>query len=77
MIADILAACLTNLGYVITLKCHSKVIEKRERSVRKAAQLLGETEEISAALQHREVPILDPKKAANIEEWRALVKNGA
>ncbi|KAG6384793.1 hypothetical protein SASPL_153611 [Salvia splendens] len=69
-IADILAACLTNMVEVIRLKCHSKKIEKRERSVRRAALLLGETEEISLLLQQRQVPALDANKAVNIEEWR-------
>ncbi|KAH6770638.1 hypothetical protein C2S52_015441 [Perilla frutescens var. hirtella] len=74
MIADILAACLTNLAYVITVKCHRNAIEEREKSVRKAALLLGETEEILVLLQQRELPISAPSKAADIEEWRALVK---
>ncbi|XP_047965823.1 uncharacterized protein LOC125210308 [Salvia hispanica] len=74
MIADILAACLTNLAHVITVKCHHSAIEVREKSVRKAAMLLGETEEILALLQQRQVPILAPRKATDIEEWRAFVK---
>ncbi|XP_057808821.1 uncharacterized protein LOC131023292 [Salvia miltiorrhiza] len=73
MIADILAACLTNLVHVITFKCHSKSIEKREMSVRKAALLLGETEEISVLLQHRQLQTLAPKKPTNIQEWRAFI----
>ncbi|KAI3679378.1 hypothetical protein L2E82_51287 [Cichorium intybus] len=43
MIVDILAACLTNLPQVILMKCHTSAIEKRERSVEAATQLLGET----------------------------------
>ncbi|KAL0318482.1 UNVERIFIED_CONTAM: hypothetical protein Sangu_2004400 [Sesamum angustifolium] len=74
MIADIMAACLTNLPQVITMKCHRNAIEEREKSVCKAALLLGETEEILALLQQRELPILDPDRAAYIEEWRALMK---
>ncbi|GFP92383.1 hypothetical protein PHJA_001382500 [Phtheirospermum japonicum] len=74
MIADILAACLTNLAHVITMKCHRNAIEEREESVRQAALLLGQTEEILAVLQRRELPLLAPDKAADIEEWRALVK---
>ncbi|XP_057808820.1 uncharacterized protein LOC131023290 [Salvia miltiorrhiza] len=75
MIADIMAACLTNLAHVITVKCHHSAIEEREKSVRKAALLLGETEEIVALLQQRELPILTPHKATGIEEWRASVKH--
>ncbi|KAG6384794.1 hypothetical protein SASPL_153612 [Salvia splendens] len=73
MIADILAACLTNLPRAITIKCHRDAIEEREKGVRKAAKYLGETVEIIELLQQREFPILDPNKAAYIEEWRALI----
>lgn len=60
MIADILVACLTNLPKVIAMKCHTRVIEKREASVQAAAQLLGETTQIINSLQDRELPRLDP-----------------
>nr|GEU80769.1 Rho guanyl-nucleotide exchange factor 12 [Tanacetum cinerariifolium] len=40
MIADILCACFTNLPCVIKKMCHHDAIEKREDSVRSAAQLL-------------------------------------
>ncbi|KAL8041970.1 hypothetical protein ABFX02_09G019300 [Erythranthe guttata] len=73
MIADILAACFTNLGHVITMKCHCNAIEEREKSVRKAALLLGETEEILALLCQRELPLSAPNRAASVEEWRALI----
>ncbi|GKE60237.1 hypothetical protein Tco_1510604 [Tanacetum coccineum] len=42
MIADILAACLTNLPQVIVTKCHENVIEKRESSVNATVQLLAD-----------------------------------
>ncbi|KAH6771552.1 hypothetical protein C2S52_016355 [Perilla frutescens var. hirtella] len=59
MIADIVAKCLTNLPRAITIKCHRNSIEERERGVRKAAILHGETEEILALLQQRQqLPIL-------------------
>ncbi|KAL0417100.1 UNVERIFIED_CONTAM: hypothetical protein Slati_3541900 [Sesamum latifolium] len=74
MISDILAACLTNLVRVITLKCHSKAIKDREESIRQAAVLLGESEEILEIFQQREIPNLDPGKAASIEEWRAYIE---
>ncbi|KAI3775476.1 hypothetical protein L1987_50053 [Smallanthus sonchifolius] len=51
MIADIIAACLTNLPQVITMKCHTSAIEKREDSVKDAAQLLGKTKRIIEILQ--------------------------
>lgn len=75
MIADILAACLTNLGRVIAKKCHLKAIEDRERSVFQAALLLGKTEEILDFLVRRDLPAgLNPDyAAAYIEEWRGAM----
>ncbi|KAL7138972.1 hypothetical protein ABFS83_09G019200 [Erythranthe nasuta] len=74
MISDIFAACLTNLVSVIILKCHSNAIEEREESVGQAAILLGESEEVLEIIQKIDLPNLDPKKAANIEEWRAFME---
>ncbi|KAH6809464.1 hypothetical protein C2S51_027247 [Perilla frutescens var. frutescens] len=72
MIADILAACLTNLPRAIIKMCHRDAIEKREKGVRKAAMYLGETEEIIALLQERDLPsVLTTNEAAYIDEWRA------
>ncbi|XP_057808826.1 uncharacterized protein LOC131023296 [Salvia miltiorrhiza] len=60
MIGDILAACLSNLGWVIDKKCCLKAIKERERSVREAALLLGRR--------------LNPDHAAAyIEEWRSAM----
>ncbi|KAG6386589.1 hypothetical protein SASPL_151755 [Salvia splendens] len=73
-ISDILAACLTNLVQVITLKCHRSDIKEREESVRRAAILLGESKEIFDILQQRELPCLDVEKAANFDEWRASLE---
>ncbi|KAL1568200.1 hypothetical protein AAHA92_03599 [Salvia divinorum] len=68
-----LAACLTNLVQVITLKCHRNGIKEREESVRRAAILLGESKGILEILQQREFPSLDIEKAAKIDEWRASI----
>ncbi|XP_023745300.1 uncharacterized protein LOC111893479 [Lactuca sativa] len=70
MIADILAACLTNLPQVIAMKCHTSAIEKREASVHAAAQLLGETMQIINTLQDRELPSLNPNGMAFIDKWQ-------
>ncbi|PWA51026.1 hypothetical protein CTI12_AA467070 [Artemisia annua] len=70
MIADILAACLTNLPQVIVTKCHESVIEKRESSVNATVQLLGETMQIIDNLQDRELPDLDPAELPFIGKWR-------
>ncbi|PWA91426.1 hypothetical protein CTI12_AA089520 [Artemisia annua] len=70
MIADILAACLTNLPQVIVTKCHESVIEKRESSVNATVQLLGETTQIINNLQDRELPDLNPAELPFIDKWR-------
>ncbi|XP_042038177.1 uncharacterized protein LOC121784059 [Salvia splendens] len=70
-ISDILAGCLTNLVQVITLKCHTNDIREREKSVRRATILLGESKQILEILQERELPSLDVEKASYIDEWKA------
>ncbi|KAL8557367.1 hypothetical protein ACS0TY_004703 [Phlomoides rotata] len=72
MIADIFAACLTNLPRVMTKMCHCNVIEEREKSVGDAFVLLGKTQRIVELLQQQQWPSLDHDKAAYIDEWRAL-----
>ncbi|KAJ0503896.1 hypothetical protein HanHA89_Chr12g0453391 [Helianthus annuus] len=59
-IADIMAACLTNLPRVIAMICHTGVIEKREESAQAAAKLLGETKQIMRILQNRDIPSMHP-----------------
>ncbi|XP_075499943.1 uncharacterized protein LOC142538515 [Primulina tabacum] len=73
MIADVLAACLTNLPRAITAKYHRNAIEKREKSMHKSLLLLGQTEDIVEFLQQFERPSLDPEKAVYIDEWRNLL----
>ncbi|XP_076901719.1 uncharacterized protein LOC143556220 [Bidens hawaiensis] len=74
-IADIMAACLTNLPQVIAMKVHTSVIEKREASVKAAAQLLGETKEIIKTLQDpsRHVPHIAPNDLPLIDKWCACL----
>ncbi|KAF7145312.1 hypothetical protein RHSIM_Rhsim04G0107000 [Rhododendron simsii] len=75
MIADILGACLTNLPHVIIRKCYCSAIDERERSVREAACLLGEAEEILEFLQdHGVPPSLEGDRAASIDAWRACME---
>lgn len=79
-IADILGACFTNLPCVIILKCYYSAIEERERSVRNAACLLRETEEIFEILRDHDLPSLEGDRVAFNDEWRAcmeLVKSPA
>ncbi|GER56816.1 hypothetical protein STAS_34568 [Striga asiatica] len=74
MIANIMAACLTNLMRVIIEKCRRKAIKEKERIVRKAALLLGETEEILRVIQQHREKITDPDELEFIEKWCKLVK---
>ncbi|KAL0319822.1 UNVERIFIED_CONTAM: hypothetical protein Sradi_5243700 [Sesamum radiatum] len=53
MIADIVAACFTNLASVILTKCHPNAIEKREKGVHEAFRLLGKTGQIFELLQRQ------------------------
>lgn len=74
MIANILASCLTNLMRVIIIKCHRKDIKNKEKNVRQAALLLGETEEILQILQqHRTATRSDPEESEFIEKWCNLL----
>ncbi|KAH6824287.1 hypothetical protein C2S53_011784 [Perilla frutescens var. hirtella] len=59
MIADILAACLSNLPYAITKMCHQNSIEKRENSVHEAFLLLGKTEKVVELVRQQQRPFLD------------------
>ncbi|KAL2459462.1 hypothetical protein Fot_54711 [Forsythia ovata] len=73
MIADILAACLTNLPRVITIKCHRNAINHGAKKARQAALLLGESREILQILQQHRTPRgLHPDHAAYIEKWRTF-----
>ncbi|GJV65792.1 hypothetical protein Tco_1476620 [Tanacetum coccineum] len=75
MIADILCACFTNLPCVIKKMCHHEAIEKREDSVRSAAQLLGRSRKILEILNTRQLPNLDVDSMADIGKWHALPKS--
>ncbi|KAL8461145.1 hypothetical protein ACS0TY_032571 [Phlomoides rotata] len=78
MIADILAACFTNLPRIISIMCHRNAIEERWSRVDQAAVLLGETEDIIALLHGRQLPkFFASEQAACIEEWINLeIMNG-
>ncbi|XP_076928093.1 uncharacterized protein LOC143591923 [Bidens hawaiensis] len=74
MIADIFSACFTNLPQAITVKCQESVIEKREASVKAAAELLGKTTKIIQRLETCDLPSMDSDKMAYIGEWRLYLK---
>ncbi|KAK2993827.1 hypothetical protein RJ640_002450 [Escallonia rubra] len=68
MTADILGACFFNLPQVITMKCYCSGIEEREESVRLAARLLGETEEILKILQRHQAVRLHSDQITDTNE---------
>lgn len=72
MIANIMAACLTNLMHVIFIKCHRKAM--KEESIRQAALLLGEAEEILGIIQQHRAPSLYPDESEFIAKWCNLIK---
>ncbi|XP_076907146.1 uncharacterized protein LOC143563503 [Bidens hawaiensis] len=71
LIADTLAACLTNLPRVIAMKCNKNAIEEREAGIHAAARLLGETKQIIDNLQDRELPSLNLDELPFIDKWHA------
>ncbi|RWR78219.1 hypothetical protein CKAN_00674200 [Cinnamomum micranthum f. kanehirae] len=75
-IADIVGACLTNLPRVIYMKCICCAMESKEESVRDAAYLLGETEEILIKLEIGSYPNckehIDSWISSDMEEQRQL-----
>ncbi|XP_058211562.1 uncharacterized protein LOC131323734 [Rhododendron vialii] len=73
MIADILGASLSNLPRVVVKKCYHGAIEEREKSIKLAAHLLGETEEILEIIKHHQLPSLCGDRAAYIDEWHAYM----
>ncbi|KAL7618592.1 hypothetical protein Lser_V15G01831 [Lactuca serriola] len=75
IIADLLCACFTNIPCAITMKCHDNAIEKREDSIRIAAQLLGRSKKILKLLKKRQLPNLDMESMGYIDKWHALPKS--
>lgn len=74
MICAIMGACLTNLEKVISTKCANSVIEKREKSVREAAYILGKMGNILKLIEKSTLPALDRHQMASIDEWRMAYK---
>ncbi|KAK3041105.1 hypothetical protein RJ639_026902 [Escallonia herrerae] len=73
VIADILDVCLTK-PHVISMKCYCGAIKKREKSIRLAARLLGQTEDILKMLQQCQLPSLDSDRVVHIGESSASTK---
>ncbi|XP_031127820.1 uncharacterized protein LOC116029915 [Ipomoea triloba] len=77
MIADILAACLTNLPNMIYTKCINSAIEDRLESVRDAAIMFGETEDILKCFEERNLSSVGPSQPLCIDEWRGWIEQQA
>nr|GMC82711.1 Gastrula zinc finger protein like [Ipomoea batatas] len=77
MIADILAACLTNLPHLIYTKCISNAIEERLESVGNAAFIFGKTEDILKKFEERKLSSLAPSQPLCINEWRGWIEQQA
>ncbi|KAL2545323.1 uncharacterized protein Fot_14556 [Forsythia ovata] len=74
IIADIFAACLTNLPHVILMKCYTSTIEEREKCIKESTHLLGKTQDIMKDLWKREIPNLSHEQSIYIDERCALLK---
>ena len=57
------------------MMCHHDAIEKREDSVRSAAQLLSRSRKILEILNTRQLPNIDVDSMAYISKWHALPKS--
>nr|GMD05872.1 uncharacterized protein LOC109157637 [Ipomoea batatas] len=77
MIADILAACLTNLPHMITTKCISNAIEERLESVRDGAIIFGETEDILKFFEEHKLSSVVPSQPLCIDEWCGWIEQQA
>nr|GMC89577.1 uncharacterized protein LOC109157637 [Ipomoea batatas]GME08512.1 uncharacterized protein LOC109157637 [Ipomoea batatas] len=77
MIANILAACLTNLPHMIYTKCISSAIEERLESVRDAAIIFGETEDILKLFEECKLSSAGPSQPLCIDEWREWIEQQA
>nr|GMC85228.1 ATP-dependent RNA helicase [Ipomoea batatas] len=77
MIANILAACLTNLPHMIYTKCISSAIEERLESVRDAAIIFRETEDILKLFEECKLSSAGPSQPLCIDEWRGWIEHQA
>nr|GMD98090.1 uncharacterized protein LOC109157637 [Ipomoea batatas] len=73
----IVETCLTNLPHLIATKCICNAIEKREKSVRDAAIILGETEDILKSFEKRKLSNMGPRQPLCIDEWRQWIERHA
>nr|GMD06078.1 uncharacterized protein LOC109157637 [Ipomoea batatas] len=77
MIANILAACLTNLPHMIYTKCISSAIEERLENVRDASIIFGETEDILKLFEEHKLSSIGPSQPLCIDEWRGWIEQQA
>ncbi|KAK9079586.1 hypothetical protein SSX86_001259 [Deinandra increscens subsp. villosa] len=74
MICDMLLAALSNLQHVISRKCHESRIEEREKSIRSAILLFGETRKILEVIDEKRPQDSDHGKLIHIDEWHLVNK---
>ena len=74
MIADILAACLTNIPCLIHMECICSIIEERESRVCRAIFALGLTEKILKFLDQKALPCSDTNKMICVDDWHVFRK---
>ncbi|CAA7403580.1 unnamed protein product [Spirodela intermedia] len=77
VIANILGACLTNLSVAVSMECICCKVEVREKSVREAAHILGEAEEVLTLLGDPEVARFWPEERQYIDNWRNEVESSS
>ncbi|XP_019195821.1 PREDICTED: uncharacterized protein LOC109189663 [Ipomoea nil] len=75
MIANILAACLTNLPHLITTKCINNAVEERLQSIINAAVLFGKIEDILKLFEERQLLGIGPSQPLSIDEWRRWMES--
>ncbi|KAJ4972654.1 hypothetical protein NE237_005828 [Protea cynaroides] len=71
-ISDLLAACLSNLPHALYTECVLTDIAEAEERVKRAAYVLGKSQEILQILHFMDSPDPDHIELAYIEKWRSV-----
>ncbi|KAJ4973064.1 hypothetical protein NE237_006238 [Protea cynaroides] len=71
-ILDLLAACLSNLPHALYAECVLTDIAEAEERVKRAAYVLGKSQEIFQILHFMDTPDLDHVELAYLEKWRSV-----
>ena len=70
MICKIYAASFTYLQHLISKECRESGIEEREKNIRHALLLFGETEEILRILDVKKIQDFNPGQLVHIDDWQ-------